>query len=184
MSEPFLGQITCMANNFAPYGWLQCRGQILPIQQYAALFSLLGINYGGNGTTNFGLPNLQGNVPIGQGGGPGLTQRDMGEVGGSIDVPLDTTTVPSHNHTFLASAVNGTAAVPASGLMLAQGVVPGSGRTPGTPVPNFATTAVPVALAPETLPPYLGGGTPHNNMQPSLTLNWCIATQGVFPVRS
>ena len=185
MSEPFLGQITCMANNYPPSGWLQCRGQMLPIGQYTALFSLLGTRFGGNGTTNFQLPNLQGSAPIGQGTGAGLSPRAIGQTAGETAVLLTAATTPPHNHTFPAAAQNANATVPAAGSMLSKGNTPGSGGhgSTGTPIPNFATTANPVALNAATLPPYAGGNGVHNNLQPSLALNWCIATQGNFPAR-
>ncbi len=189
MSDPFIGQITCFANTYPPSQWMQCRGQLLPISQYAALFSLLGAQFGGNGTSNFALPNLQSNAPIGQGSGPGLTPRDMGEFAGSTSVTLTTQTVPPHNHTFPAAAANGDAMVPASPpnppSMLSQGNQAG-GHGGGTPIPTFADVSgnTPVALNAATLPAYQGGNQPHNNMQPSLALNWCIAVAGIFPTRS
>lgn len=185
MSEPFLGQITCYGCNFPPTQWLLCAGQLLPISQFSALFSLLGTQYGGNGTTNFALPNLQGNVPIGQGQGPALSDRVMGETGGEVDVTLTTPTTPPHNHAFVAANVQGTGMNATAGQMLAQGYAPGSGKGGGggPTINNFATTANSVALSPSALTPFPGGSQPHNNMQPSLALNWCIATAGIYPSR-
>lgn len=187
MSEPFLGQITCMANNYPPNGWLQCRGQLLPVGQYATLFSLLGVQFGGNGTTSFALPNLQGSLPIGQGVGPGLTPRSMGGTGGEMAVQLTSTTVPAHNHQFLVSnahAASQTPAVPPAAPSVLAALVQPGGHS-GTPVNGFAPTAgnPSVALNAAALPPYAGGGQAHNNMQPSLALNWCIAIQGTYPER-
>ena len=185
MSEPFLGQITCLACNFAPSSWALCAGQLLPISQYGALYALLGTQYGGNGTTNFALPDLRGMVPIGQGQGPGLTGRVMGETAGEVAVTLTTQTVPAHNHGFVAANTPATAMSPAAGQTLAQGNIPGGGKGGGggTPVNNYAITGSPTPLAATALTPFSGGNQPHNNMQPSLGMNWCIALTGVFPQR-
>jgi len=179
--EPFLGQITLYACNFAPYGWLQCQGQILPIQQYAALFSLLGTNFGGNGTSNFSLPNLQSTVPIGQGQGAGLSDYVMGETGGSENVSLTLSTMPAHSHPMLAYTATATATNPA-GALTAKGPSSG-GHGGGDATTLYSTTAPNVALAPGSVGP-AGGNIPHSNLQPLLALNWCIATTGVFPTRS
>ena len=186
MSEPFVGQITCYGHTFAPRGWAQCKGQLLPISQNTALFSLLGTQFGGNGTSNFGLPNLQGNVPIGQGSGAGLTPRVMGETAGEVNVTLTSATTPAHNHAFVAANAAGTGMSAGAGQMLAQGNIPGTGKGGGgaTVIPNFAPTAAPAPLASLALSPFQGGSQPHNNVQPSLSLNWCIALQGVFPARN
>jgi len=179
MSNPFLAEIRIFGFNFAPTGWALCDGQLLPISQNTALFSLLGTTYGGNGTSNFALPNLQGNVPMQPGQGPGLSLYDLGETGGSQTVTLLPTEIPVHTHT--ANADSGPANSPSP-----QGNVYKDGQIPGTPVTGIAsynTSIAPlVALNPLTVGPG-GGGQPHNNMMPTLVLSFCIALQGVFPAR-
>ena len=179
MSEPFLGQITLYGFNFAPYGWAQCNGQLLPVSQYAALFSLLGTAYGGNGTSTFGLPNLQGTVPVGQGQSTAGTTYLIGETGGSEIVTLLSTTVPPHTHSL--SAANATA----DKNTLAANLVPadGSGKGHGGVSVYTQPTAGPqVPLAPAAIS-QAGGNIPHTNIQPTLTANWCISLSGVFPTR-
>lgn len=180
MSEPFLGQITLMACKFAPSGWAMCQGQLLPLSQYTALFSLLGTRYGGNGTTNFALPNLQGRVPNGMGRGLGLSDYQIGELGGIEAVTLTTAEVPPHIHTLSAYTGSATAMNPA-GALTAQG--PASGGHGGERLLNLYNSAAPNAsLAAGQVEP-LRGGSPHDNIQPSLALNWCIALKGIFPSR-
>jgi microcystin-dependent protein len=178
--DPFLGEIRCFGFNFAPYGWQQCNGQILPISQYAALFSLLGTNFGGNGTSNFGLPNLQGMVPIGMGDGPGLTPFVVGETGGADAHTLLYAEMPMHTHALNAKGGPGAVATPVNGSYLAEGH--GGERASGFKV-NLYTTAVPTTTLNTNAIGVVGGGQPHNNMQPSLTMNWCIAMAGIFPTR-
>src|SRR5579872_2527655 len=113
MSQPFVGQISFFGFNYAPQGWAQCQGQLLPIQQYAALFSLLGTQFGGNGTTNFALPHLRGRLPVGKGQGPGLQDYQMGESGGVETVILNASMVPGHSHGLPALAGNGNTNIPA-----------------------------------------------------------------------
>ena len=182
MSEPFLGQITLYPYNFAPFGWADCAGQLLPISQYAALFSLLGTQYGGNGTSNFGLPNLQGRIPVGQGQLLGGSDYVMGEMAGNETVTITTSTMTSHTHSLSASAVNGTTNNP-SGMVLAQPQV-GGGRGPAADKGNIYNPAPPATpLIAQTIGA-AGGSQPHNNIQPSLVLRYCIAMQGVFPARN
>lgn len=183
MSEPFLGQITLYPYNYAPNNWALCQGQLLPIRQYTALFALLGTNFGGDGISTFGLPNLQGAMPIGSGQGPGLPDYNIGEAAGAPNVTLLTSTIPPHSHNFPATQPDATAAAPAAGMALAQGNIPG-GRG-GTPVPSFAPASAgpSVGLGSAAIAPFNGGSQPHNNMQPSLSLNWCIALNGIFPPR-
>lgn len=183
MSSPFLGQIQLFGFNFAPSGWLLCSGQILPIKQYAALFSLLGTFYGGDGQNTFGLPNLNGRVAMGMGQGPALTPRVMGETDGESSVTLLPSQLPAHTHSLNATSANATTGAPA-GNQLAT-VLHASGRTKeqglvyGTVVGTNPTLVTALnALAPT------GGNQPHNNMQPYLALNYCIAITGVFPARS
>ena len=176
MAEAFLGEIRIMGFNFAPRGWAQCNGQLLPIAQATALFSLLGTAYGGNGTTTFGLPNLQaGRAPIGAGAGPGLTPRDRGEVGGVAGVTLTNQQMPNHSHAMLASAENADVAAPAPNLALGRSVGQKVYAPPSTTLTPLDPQAV--GMAP-------GGGAPHNNLMPFQVLNYCICTQGIFPPRS
>ena len=179
--DPFLGQITLFPYNFAPFGWALCEGQILPIQQYSALFALLGTQFGGNGTSNFALPDLRGRAPNGQGQGPGLSQSDMGEMVGQETVTLTGSTIPAHTHSFPAFATAATTSAPA-GAALAQGH--GSGRGGGFAVNTYTAPGSAVSLSASQVTAAPGGGNPHNNLQPFLTLNWCIALSGIFPSRS
>jgi microcystin-dependent protein len=180
MSEPFLGQITVFPYNFAPYGWADCAGQLLPISQNAALFSLLGVQYGGNGTSTFALPDLQGRVPVGQGQLQGGSDYVMGEEAGAETVSITSATLPSHSHSLNATAAHGATNEPAGQLL----------ATPYTGTPRaytkgniYNTAPADTALAPTAVSP-AGGSQPHNNIQPSLVLRYCIALQGVFPARS
>ncbi len=172
MSDAFVAEIRVFAFNFAPRGWATCDGQIIPIAQNTALFSLLGTNYGGNGVQNFALPNLRDSFVVGQGQGPGLTERFVGETGGSAAVALLPTQMPAHRHTLTATA-SATTTVP-TGAALAP-PVDGSVayRTPGVLAP-MAAESINVA----------GSGSAHENRQPYQTLNFCIALQGIFPPRS
>ena len=182
MAEPFLGQITLLGCNFAPYGWMLCQGQLLAISQYAALFSLLGTNYGGNGTTNFGLPDLRGRMPNGMGQGPGLSPYDLGELGGAEAVSLTQSTVPTHTHTLLAYTGTASLNIPTVGALTAEGPVQ-RGHGANTDLNLYNTGAPSVALAPAQVSIVTGSGVPHNNLQPLLVLNWCIAYMGIFPTR-
>lgn len=182
MSEPFLGQITVYPYTFPPTGWADCNGQLLPISQYSALFSLLGTQYGGNGTTNFALPDLQGRVPVGQGQLPGGSNYVMGEMAGLEAVTLAIPTMPQHTHGLSASTANGSTNNP-SGMILATPQV-GGGRGQQSDKGNIYNPAPPsTPLIPTSVAP-AGGSQPHNNIQPSLALRYCIALQGVFPARS
>jgi microcystin-dependent protein len=177
--EPFVGQITLFPFFFAPRGWALCEGQVLPISQNTALFSLLGTYYGGNGVSNFALPDLRGRVPVGQGQGPGLSNYDIGSVQGVESVTLLASQVPPHSHPFPAFAAPATTNAP-SGALPAEGH--GSGRG-AVAVNTYAPLQTAVPLAPGQVAP-AGNGHPHNNLQPYLTLNWCIALQGIYPPRS
>ncbi len=170
--EPFLGQIFLMSFNFVPKGYLPCNGQLLPINQNQALFSLLGTTYGGNGTTNFALPDLRGRAAIGAGNGAGLTPRTLGEAGGQESVTLVVANLPAHTHTPTCSASVGGQAAPASNVW-AKSTNDNlySSGTPDTAMNAGTITAT-------------GGGQGHENRQPFLTLNYVIATQGVYPSRS
>jgi microcystin-dependent protein len=172
--DPFIGQLMLVCFNYAPQGWMLCDGSLLPIAQYQALFSLLGTTFGGNGTTNFALPDLRGRVPVGatlSGGANQLTARQMGEVGGSETVTLTTLEIPAHNHLV---ATNDSS----QSLNLSSGhYLGGGGRTT-----IYAEAAGTTTLAPNAVT-VTGGSQPHDNMQPYLGLNWIIAVQGIWPSR-
>jgi len=171
--DPFVAEIRIFPFNFAPKGWAFCDGQLLPLSQNTALFSLLGTTYGGDGKSNFALPNLQGNAPMHPGQGPGLSLHDLGETGGSETVSLLESEIPSHSHALLAAGGTSTKSTPAGNSIARIG----TGATPYKAAGSPQVTMAPEALAPA------GGDQPHNNMQPYLTLNMCIALQGVFPPR-
>jgi microcystin-dependent protein len=171
MPAPFIGEIRIWAGNFAPTGWALCNGQLLPISQNTALFSILGTAYGGNGSSNFALPDLQGRVPMQPGQGQGLTPRVRGEALGSEARTLTVLEVPAHTHSLSANSGNGNDDAPGGRVMA---------RSPaGIPqyaaAPNAVMSAGAVAAA--------GGGQPHNNMQPYLALNFIICLQGIYPSR-
>jgi microcystin-dependent protein len=171
MSTPFLGEIRMFGFNFATKGWAACDGQLLPISQNTALFSLLGTFYGGNGQTNFALPNLQASFVIGTGQGPGLTDRVVGETGGTAAVTLLAAEMASHGHTLTVSDLPADRSN-AAGNYLA---VP--------PDPVYLQSAPNASTFPQTALP-TGGGQPHNNLSPFLAVNFCIAMQGIFPPRN
>lgn len=171
MSDPFVAEIRIVGFNFAPRGWAFCDGQLLPISQNTALFSLLGTTYGGNGKSNFALPDFQGRSPMHQGQGPGLSLRDLGETGGSETVTLLQSEIPSHNHTFNYVGINGNNSDPVNNVVAASETTDAFRTTPDT-------TLSPTALG------LTGNNQPHNNMQPYLTLNFIIALQGVYPPRT
>ncbi len=170
--DPFVAEIRIMTCNFAPTGWAKCNGQLLPLSQNTALFSLLGTFYGGNGKSTFALPNMQGNAPMHQGQGPGLSDRFLGEESGSQFVTLLSTEIPSHTHSLVSIGDVGDVNVPTNN---------GFARSTGAAVYNTdsgpLTQLSPIALS------LTGSSLPHNNMQPFLTLNFVIALQGVYPPR-
>jgi microcystin-dependent protein len=173
--DPFVAEIRIFPFNFAPKGWAFCDGQILPLSQNTALFSLLGTTYGGDGKSNFALPNMQGNAPMHPGQGPGLSLHDLGETGGSDTVSLLESEIPSHSHTVQAFAALGTRLIPTGNSIARE-----TGATTYVPAASANPT---VNMASNTITP-AGGDQPHNNLQPYLTLNFCIALQGVFPPRT
>jgi len=166
--DPFVGEIRLFPGNFAPKGWAFCNGQLLPIAQNTALFSLLGTNYGGDGRSNFGLPNLQGNAAMFWGQGPGLSLHSIGEIGGTSTVTLQNSELPSHGHT-----IQGTSDASQSNPSNAVGL---------GAVGIYGPAPAKVAMGNNVIG-LTGGNQPHNNRQPYLGLNFIIALQGVFPPR-
>jgi microcystin-dependent protein len=176
MADPFVAEIRIFPFNFAPKGWAWCDGQLLPLSQNTALFSLLGTTYGGNGKSNFALPDLQGRAPMHPGQGPGLSLHDLGETGGSETVTLLESEIPAHSHAVMAlNSDFGNLNGPSSLRSLAR-----SGNA--TAYQSNANSAL-TQMAPESLAP-AGGDQPHNNLQPYLTFYFNIALQGVFPPRT
>jgi len=172
MADPFVAEIRIFGFNFAPTGWAQCNGQLMPISQNTALFSLLGTTYGGDGKSTFALPGLEGSVPMHPGQGQGLSLYDLGQEGGEEFVTLLESEMPAHNHFVRANTQDaGDIGLVNPNASLAQ-------STGG----NAYTTTQNTQMAFQALPP-AGGSLPHNNMMPYLTLNFCIALQGVFPAR-
>ena len=176
MANPFLAEIRIFTGNFAPKGWALCDGQLMPISQNTALFSLLGTTYGGDGKSNFAIPNLQGCAPMQAGQGPGLSLRDLGETGGEQAVTLLQTEMPAHSHTAQAALTGGGVTSPtnnawASGLKGHAPAFVASNPQTNVQMNPFATSIA-------------GGNLPHNNMPPFLGLTFIIALQGVFPARS
>jgi len=183
MSDQFVAEIRIFSFNFAPAGWAQCNGQLLPIQQNTALFSLLGTNYGGDGRVTFGLPNLTGSIPLHIGRnqpGPGLQVYDLGQSAGVQNVTLLQNEIPLHTHPPVVSSSNST-------------VTTSAGNQPAKPFKGslssssegllYSGTAPATQIAPQAITPQ-GGNTAHNNMMPTLVLNYCIALRGVFPARN
>lgn len=173
MSSPFLGEIRAVGFNFAPTGWATCSGQILAISQNTALFSLIGTFYGGNGTSNFQLPNLQGRVVIGAGSGPGLSPYDLGEQVGTESVTLLQSEIPAHNHNVSASAASATTSDP-TGAVFAKPSIPARFQKEySSGVANATGSAVSVT----------GANTAHENRMPFVAMQYVIALSGVFPAR-
>ena len=172
--DPFVAEIRIFPFNFAPKGWAWCDGQLLPLSQNTALFSLLGTTYGGDGKSTFALPNLQGRAPMHPGQGPGLSLHDLGEMGGTESVTLQAAEIPSHSHSLRASVEDGTQGTLASGVALATSV--------GGSLYQADTVSTLGAMNVNSLAP-AGSNLPHNNMQPYLTFYFNIALQGVFPPR-
>jgi microcystin-dependent protein len=176
MTTPYIGEIQIFGFNFAPYQWAACNGQIIPISQNTALFSLLGTNFGGNGQSNFQLPNYQDSAACGQGQGPGLTARTVGESFGTDNVTLLQTEMPAHNHSM--NLHGQTDSTLRHGIPLAGDAV----LLPGQATPFVAQVSPNTNFAP-TMIGVMGQSQPHENRQPLLALNFCIALTGVFPSR-
>lgn len=171
MSEPFIAEIRIFAGNFAPRGWAFCNGQLLPIAQNTALFSLVGTIYGGNGETDFGLPDLKGRAPMHHGTGAGLSRKRIGEKGGASDVTLAASQLPSHAHTLQGSGQDATATDPSGNLPAVSREDTYTGATGTAPLLDGAIGST-------------GGGQSHNNMQPFLAMYFIIALVGTYPSES
>ncbi|MGQ7945871.1 phage tail protein [Flavobacterium sp. WC2509] len=170
--DPFVAEIRIFPFNFAPRGWAMCNGQLMPLSQNTALFSLLGTTYGGDGKSTFALPDLQGRTPMHPGQGPGLSLHDLGETGGSETVSLLQSEIPAHNHNFSVASLNSQSTTPSNNIL---------GR--GNPLKVYTSGGAMTAMGANSIAPS-GGSLPHNNMMPYLTMNFCLALQGVYPPRS
>lgn len=175
MADPFVAEIRIFPFNFAPKGWAWCDGQLMPLSQNTALFSLLGTTYGGDGKSNFALPDMQGNAPIHAGQGPGLSEYFLGQMSGTETVTLLESEIPFHSHALMATVEDGTQGTLANGVTLASSV---NGAIYQKNVNANLVNMSPQALAPA------GGDQPHNNLMPYLTFYFNIALQGVFPPRT
>jgi microcystin-dependent protein len=171
MDEPFIAEIQMFAGNFAPRGWAFCDGQLLPINQNQALFSLIGTTYGGDGRTTFGLPNLNNRAPVGPGQGPGLSPLQWGQALGAASVTLAVNQMPAHPHGIAAVSAPGTLASP-------------EGASPAATAELAYTTGAANALAADGMVASMGGGQPFSHHQPALGVNFVIATVGIFPARN
>jgi microcystin-dependent protein len=174
--DPYIGEIRIFAGNFAPKDWALCNGQLMAIVQNTALFSILGTNYGGDGKTTFGLPNLQAATPMSQGSGPGLTPRQVGEVGGSPTVTLTAAQLPGHSHTFGVELGLGDQTAVANNFVAANR---NASAFTAPNAPNLNTQPMNAAAIANS-----GGSQPHNNRQPFLGLTFIICLNGIYPPRS
>jgi microcystin-dependent protein len=174
MSQPFVGQIIAVGFNFAPAGWALCQGQLLPISQNATLFNLIGTTFGGDGQQTFGLPDLRGRAALGMGQGPGLGQYVLGQSGGVESVGLSSATIGSHTH-GLSGAATATTSTASSSVVLG---------TPAAATPIYATSGTGATLTAGAVAPNAGGGQPHENRQPSQTINYIISLFGIYPSQS
>ncbi len=172
MADPFVAEIRIFPFNFAPKGWAWCDGQLMPLSQNTALFSLLGTTYGGNGKSNFALPDLQGRAPMHPGQGPGLSLHDLGETGGSETVSLLESEIPAHSHALRGNNTLGDTPSPVAHTLA---------RYSNNAYQQTTNSGL-VFMSPNAVTP-AGGDQPHNNLQPFLTFYFCIALQGVFPPR-
>lgn len=174
MSQPFVGQIIAVGFNYAPAGWALCQGQLLPISENEALFNLIGTTFGGNGTTDFALPDLRGRAAVGMGQGPGLGSYVLGQPGGVESAALTSAQIGSHTH-GLSAAATATTSTPSSSVVLG---------TPAATTTIYATSGTGATLTAGAVSATPGGGLPHENRQPSLTINYIISLFGVFPSQS
>ncbi|HBY62506.1 MAG TPA: phage tail protein, partial [Solibacterales bacterium] len=174
MSESFFGEIRMFGGNYAPSGWAICDGQLLPISQNEALFSLLGTTYGGDGQTTFALPDLRGRIPIHYGTGPGLQTRVLGEMGGQETVALLATQMPAHTHGIGCSTGGGAQVSPAGNFWASEPNAEAAAFTAAVPNANMSSSAIGA----------IGGSQPHNNMQPFLCVSFIVSLFGVFPSRN
>ncbi|MEM9059364.1 MAG: tail fiber protein [Pseudomonadota bacterium] len=172
MSEPFVGEIRMFGGNFAPRGWALCQGQLLPVSQNDALFSLLGTIYGGDGRTTFALPDMRGRIPIHRGRGPGLSDRRLGSKGGAESVTLTTNELPAHGHTF-----NAVSALATSTAVQKDRTFAKAGQQ------LYVEDEDRVGMTSGSITP-TGGGQPHSNMMPTQCVNYIIALFGIYPSRS
>jgi microcystin-dependent protein len=173
MGQPFVGQIIAVGFNFAPTGWALCQGQLLPISQYDTLFALIGTTFGGDGQSTFGLPDLRGRAALGMGQGPGLGSYVLGQAGGVESATLTAAQIGSHTH-GLSAAATATTSTPASSVVLG---------TPGAATPIYATSGIAATLTPGAVSTTPSAGQPHENRQPSQTINYIISLFGVFPTQ-
>lgn len=171
MSDPYVGEVRLFAGNFAPLGWAFCQGQLMPISENETLFNLIGTTYGGDGQQTFALPDLRGRVPVHQGQGLGLTPRQMGEMAGVESVALSTVQMPAHSHALRASTAAASVTTPAGALLGATSVNSYDNASAGTPMAAAAITGA-------------GGSQPHDNMAPTLALNYIISLFGIYPTQS
>jgi microcystin-dependent protein len=174
MSQPFVGQIIAVGFNFAPVGWALCQGQLLPISENETLFNLIGTTFGGDGQTTFGLPDLRGRAALGVGQGPGLGQYVLGQPGGVESAALTSSQIGSHTH-GLSAAATATTSTPSSSVVLG---------TPAAATPIYATSGAGATLTAGAVSTTPGGGLPHENRQPSLTINYIISLFGIYPSQS
>lgn len=175
MSDPFLGEIRLFGGNFAPRGWALCSGQLLPISQNTALFSLLGTTYGGDGRSTYALPNFQGNAPVHAGTGPGLSQYVLGEITGTTTYTLTSNELPAHSHAVSGDNFGAAATSPGGNLF---------GKNALRSVRLYGSSSTPTAMGAATIGTGTGGGQAHANQQPFLVLTFIIALQGIYPSRS
>lgn len=180
--DALIGEIKMFAGNFAPRDWMYCQGQLLPIAQYQALFSIIGTTYGGDGKTNFALPNMSGRVPIGVGNGAGLSPRLLGQTGGNETVTLNVNQMPQHIHTNNATTATATTNIPSSSVVPASAQLPASGAIAAKKVNTYATASGnPIEGFTATTPS--GNSQPHDNMMPFMSMNYIICVNGIYPSR-
>lgn len=176
MSTPFTGEIRMFGFGRTPLGWQACDGSLLAISEYEVLFTLLGTTYGGDGQTTFAVPDLRGRLPLHQGQGPGLTNHVLGEIAGTETVTLMPQQMPAHTHTLMATTSAATAVTPGPSLL--PGTVSGDTFYVNTITGNTAAPMSPQMLG------VSGGSQPHENLMPTLTVQYCIATDGIYPQQS